>query len=124
MAEGDTIGIIGAGAVGCAIAGRMAGVRPVLLADRHPDRAKSAVTGIGGGVIPASMDEALATDIVVLALPLPGRIGFAREHALRLMGKWVVAVDNAPELLADQLPLSRVVSVEALFAGRLPGARP
>jgi predicted dinucleotide-binding enzyme len=119
------VGIIGAGNMGRAIANRLAASGQVLLADRNPDSAKDSVTGVGGGVTPSSMDEALAADIVVLALPFPGTIRFAREHALRLVGKTVVDINNpldkrwipllatpstsAAELLANELPLSNVV---------------
>ena len=57
---------------------------------------------------PASLDEALEADIVVLALSSPGATRFARENAVRLLGKWVVAVEPAREILADDLPLSSV----------------
>jgi predicted dinucleotide-binding enzyme len=118
------VGIIGAGNMGRAIANRLAASGQVLLADCNPDRAKAAITG-DGGATPSSMDEALAADIVVLALPFPGTIRFAREHALRLVGKTVVDINNpvdkrwipllaspstsAAELLANELPLSNVV---------------
>jgi 8-hydroxy-5-deazaflavin:NADPH oxidoreductase len=119
------VGIIGAGHMGRAIANRLAASGQVMLTDRNPDWVKDAVTGVGGGVTPTSMDEALSADIVVLALPFPGTIRFAREHALRLVGKIVVDINNpvdrrwipllatpstsAAELLANELPLSNVV---------------
>jgi predicted dinucleotide-binding enzyme len=103
-----SIAIIGAGLTGRAIAGALEGAGAVLLADCHPDRAKAAVTGIGAGVIPVTLEEALGADIVVLALSAAGTLRFARENALRLLGKWVVAVDHAPTILADELPLSTV----------------
>jgi predicted dinucleotide-binding enzyme len=119
------VGIIGAGPMGRAIANRLAASGEVMLTDRNPDRVQDAVTGVGCGVTPSSMDEALAADIVVLALPFPGTIRFAREHALRLVGKTVVDINNpvdrrwipllatpstsAAELLANELPLSNVV---------------
>jgi predicted dinucleotide-binding enzyme len=119
------VGIIGAGPMGRAIADRLAASGQVLLADRNPETLQAAVAGGGGGVTPSSMDEALAADVVVLALPFPGTIRFAREHASRLVGKTVVDINNpvdrrwipllatastsAAELLANELPLSSVV---------------
>jgi predicted dinucleotide-binding enzyme len=126
------VGIIGAGPMGRAIASQLAAAGQVFLADRNRDRASAAVAGIGGGVACLSLEEALAADIVVLALPFPGTIRFAREHALQLIGKTVVDMDNpfdkrwipllasstsAAELLANELPLSRVVK-----AANAPGA--
>jgi predicted dinucleotide-binding enzyme len=71
------------------------------------------------------MDQALAADIVVLALWFPATVAFAREHAAQLIGKTVVDISNpldktwirlstdpstsAAELLAKELPLSSVV---------------
>ena len=130
-----TAAIIGAGPMGRAVACRLADAGALLFADRNPDRARAAVTGIRGGVTASSLDDALAADIVVLALPFPGTIRFAREHALQLMGKIVVDIDNpfdkrwipllaspstsAAELLADELPFSHVVKAMCVDAAEL-----
>lgn len=139
---GMKVGIIGAGNMGRAIAGQLAGGE-VLLADRNPDKAKAVVAEIGGGVTPSSMDEALAADMVVLALWYPGTVEFAREHATQLAGKTVIDISipldetwirlstdpstSAAELLAKELPDSSVVkafntdTAIALGAGEVGG---
>ena len=123
-----SIGIVGSGNMGRSIATQLAqtGER-VLLADHVADKAKGAVAEIaaGDGVSAADVDEVLATDVIVLALPYPGTVDFAGEYAHKLEGKVVVDISNpldaswirlatdpstsSAELLAEALPQSRIV---------------
>ena len=88
------IGIIGAGSIGGASAGLLAGGGDVLITDRNLDRANAVVAEIGSGVTASSVNETLAADIVVLALWYPGAVEFVREHAAQLAGKTIVDIND------------------------------
>ena len=122
-----SIGILGAGNMGRSISTQLGktGER-VVLADRDPAKAEAVVAEIGAGDVGAAgMDDALASDVIVLALWYPITIEFAREHAAELRGKVVVDISNpvdeswtrlatdpstsSAELLAEALPESRIV---------------
>jgi 8-hydroxy-5-deazaflavin:NADPH oxidoreductase len=123
-----SIGIVGAGNMGRSIAMQLGktGER-VVLADRDPAKAQGVVAeiGAGDGVSAQELDDALASDVVVLALWYPVTIEFAREHAAELEGKIVVDISNpldeswtrlatdpstsSAELLAERLSESRIV---------------
>jgi 8-hydroxy-5-deazaflavin:NADPH oxidoreductase len=139
-----SIGIVGAGNMGRSIATQLGktGER-VVLTDRDLTKAEGAVAeiGAGNGVGAAGMDDALASEVVVLALWYPVTIEFAGEHADELEGKIVVDISNpldeswtrlatdpstsAAELLAEKLPRSRIVKAfntthaPALFDGQV-----
>jgi 8-hydroxy-5-deazaflavin:NADPH oxidoreductase len=122
-----SIGIVGAGNMGRSIATQLAKTdEDVTLADRNPGKAEAVVAEIAGdGVHAADVSDALASDVVVLALWYPGTTDFAGEHAAELDGKIVVDISNpldeswirlgidpstsSAERLAEQLPGSRVV---------------
>ena len=127
------IGIVGAGTMGRSIALRFgfAGEH-VILADRNHLKAAAAVAemGLAHGLSAGGMEEALAGDVVVLAIRHPGMTLFASAHATELLGRIVLdvcdAVDesargpatSAAELLAETLPGSRVVKAfNATIAG-------
>jgi len=139
-----SIGIVGAGNMGRSIATQLGKTdERVVLADREPAKAEGVVAEIpgGDGVSAAGMDDALASDVVVLALWYPGTVEFAGEHAAELEGKIVVDISNpldeswtrlatdpstsSAELLAERLPQSRIVKAfntthaPALFDGRV-----
>jgi NADPH-dependent F420 reductase len=139
-----SIGIVGAGNMGKSIAARLATTgEGVTLSDRNPGKAEAVVTEIGGGVRAGDVSDALASDVVVLALWYPGSTDFARDHATELDGRIVVDISNplddswmrlqtdpstsSAELLAEQLPGSRVVKAfntthaPALAEGQLDG---
>jgi hypothetical protein len=122
-----SIGIVGAGNMGRSIASQLAktGER-VMLADRNPGKAEAMVDEIAaGGLSAGEVSDALASDVVVLALWYPGTTEFAGEHATELDGKVVIDISNpldeswirlgidpstsSAELLAAQLPESRIV---------------
>jgi 8-hydroxy-5-deazaflavin:NADPH oxidoreductase len=123
-----SIGIVGAGNMGRSIATQLGKAdERVLLADRDPAKAEGVVAEIGAsdGVGAAEIDDALASDVVVLALWYPVTIEFAGDHAAELEGKIVVDISNplddswtrlatdpstsSAELLADRLPQSGIV---------------
>jgi 8-hydroxy-5-deazaflavin:NADPH oxidoreductase len=122
-----SIGIVGAGNMGRSIVTQLAKTgEDVSLADRNPGKAEAVVAEIAGdGVRAADVSDALASDVVVLALWYPGTTDFAGEHAAELDGKIVVDISNpldeswirlgidpstsSAERLAEQLPGSRVV---------------
>jgi 8-hydroxy-5-deazaflavin:NADPH oxidoreductase len=125
--ETMSVGIVGAGNMGKSIATQLATTgEDVTLTDRNPGKAEAVVAELaGGGVRAADVSDALASEIVVLALWYPGTTDFAGEHAAALDGKIVVDISNplddswirlgidpsasAAERLAEQLPGSLVV---------------
>jgi NADPH-dependent F420 reductase len=131
--------------MGRSIAARLAKTGDgVILSDQNPGKAEAVVTEIGGGGVRAGdVSDALASDVVVLALWYPGSTDFARDHATELDGRIVVDISNplddswirlqtdpstsSAELLAEQLPGSRVVKAfntthaPALAEGQLDG---
>ena len=140
-----SIGIVGAGNMGRSIAARLATTgEGVTLSDRNRGKAEVVVTEIGGrGVRAGDVSDALASDVVVLALWYPGTTEFARDHAAELDGKIVIDISNplddswirlqtdpstsSAELLAEQLPASRIVKAfntthaPALAEGQIDG---
>jgi NADP oxidoreductase coenzyme F420-dependent len=68
------IGIIGAGAVGTAIAkyALLTG-HQMALASRRRDKLAETVTALGNGASVATISDAAAADIVILAVPWPAR---------------------------------------------------
>jgi 8-hydroxy-5-deazaflavin:NADPH oxidoreductase len=92
-----SIGIVGAGNMGRSIATQLGktGER-VVLADRNSDKAEAVVAeiGAGDGLTAAGVADALASDVVILALWYPGTTEFAGEHAAELEGKIVVDISN------------------------------
>jgi NADPH-dependent F420 reductase len=139
-----SIGIVGAGDMGRSIATQLGktGER-VVLADRDPDKAEAVVgeIGAGDGLSAGGLEDALASDVILLALWYPGTTEFAGEHAAELEGKIVVDISNpldeswirlatdpstsSAELLAEQLPGSRIAKAfntthaPALFEGQV-----
>src|ERR687897_443827 len=92
-----SIGIVGAGNMGRSIATQLAKTgKDVTLTDRNPGKAEAVVAEIAAdGVRAADVSDALASDVVVLALCYPGTTDFAGEHAAQLDGKIVVDISNA-----------------------------
>jgi 8-hydroxy-5-deazaflavin:NADPH oxidoreductase len=123
-----SIGIVGAGNMGRSIARQLAKTdERVVLGDRDPAKAEAVVAEIGGadGLSAGGLDDAIASEVVVLALWYPVTTEFAGEHDAELRGKIVVDISNpldeswtrlatdpstsAAELLAERLPESRIV---------------
>jgi predicted dinucleotide-binding enzyme len=91
-----SIGIVGAGNMGRSIATHLAKTgEDVALTDRNPGKAEAVVAEIAGdGVSAADLSDALASDVVVLALWYPGTTDFAGERAAELDGKIVIDISN------------------------------
>ena len=91
-----SVGIVGAGNMGRSIAAQLATTgEGVTLSDRNPGKAEAVVTEIGGdGVRAGDVSDALASEVVVLALWYPGTTDFAGDHAAELDGKIVIDISN------------------------------
>ena len=83
-----SVGIVGAGNMGRSIAAQLTKAgEGVTVTDRNPGKAEAVVAEIAGdGVRAADVSDALASDVVVLALWYPGTTDFAGEHAAELDG--------------------------------------
>ncbi len=123
------IGLIGAGNMGAGIVARFTQAgHTVLVSGSDPEKAR--VTAQHSAVLPGSAtvveeSEALAADVVVLALWYPATIEFAKSHTDALAGKIVIDIaipldasftrlaipgdTSAAEELAKVLPESHVV---------------
>jgi phosphoglycerate dehydrogenase-like enzyme len=116
--RGSTMGLIGLGAIGSAVARLASGAGMRVLAIRkHPD--KPAPQGVDARLAPGGLPGLLAaSDVVVLAAPLTGEtrglIG-ARELALMKPEAVLVNVGRGRLVKEDEL-------VEALGAGTIRGA--
>jgi predicted dinucleotide-binding enzyme len=114
--------IIGFGNVGEALARMFARKKfEVAVAGRRPPEAlASQAKAIGPTVIPASLQDALKSEILLLAIPFGGYQDLARLGA-SWQGKIVIDVTNAfgvPQEELDGLPSSVVIS-KALTGARL-----
>jgi 8-hydroxy-5-deazaflavin:NADPH oxidoreductase len=113
--------IIGFGDVGQALGRSFArkGVEVAVASRRPPAAIASAAEAIGPTVVPKSLEDALAADIVLLAVPFGSHPDVAKAAA-NWQGKIVIDVTNAYGVLPSELgdlPSSVVI------AGALPGAR-
>ena len=116
-----TYAIIGFGAVGQALARTFArkGIGVMVASRRPPDALAPQAREIGPTVVPATLQDALEADIVLLGVPFSQHHEVAKARA-SWQGKIVVDVTNAfgvPVEALDGLPSSAVV------ARALPGAR-
>ena len=106
--------IIGFGAVGRALAQSFArqGIEVAVASTRPPEAISAAATAIGPKVLPKTLTDALAADVVLLAVPF----GAHRDIAAALpdwQGKIVVDATNAygvPVSDLDDLPSSSVIA--------------
>jgi 8-hydroxy-5-deazaflavin:NADPH oxidoreductase len=91
MGAATRVATVGAGAVGRALAGRLAGAGlDVTLAMRDPARTPDGWTGRTSEVA-AALD---AADVVVVAVPGTAVPAFAAEHGARLAGRVVLDASN------------------------------
>jgi predicted dinucleotide-binding enzyme len=91
------ITVVGAGAVGRALMGRLAGGHEVTLAARDPAGASAAgaAAELGGRIGVRRVDEALTgADAVVLAIPGGQIVPFITEHGGGLAGTLVIDASN------------------------------
>jgi predicted dinucleotide-binding enzyme len=119
------IGVIGAGAVGTAIAkyALLTG-HQVALASRRRDKLAETVTALGNGASVATILDAAAADIVILAVPWP-----AREETLSAIPDWrgkiLVDATNPFEQTSPKLVLADLGGrgSSEIIAELAPGAR-
>ena len=134
--------IVGAGNMARGIGTRLVeGGNPVVLVDKDPVKAAALAAELAGRTAGAraragTAADALAADVVVLAMPFGAARDFASENAVKLAGKVVVDITNplnatydglvtapgksAAEEIANLLPKSKVVKAfNTTFAGTL-----
>jgi predicted dinucleotide-binding enzyme len=134
-ANRNRVGIIGAGRLGQAMActAQRAG-RPVVIANsRGPDSLTSVVSALGDGVSAATVQQAAAAGIVVIAVPWP-RVQEALE-GLEWRGRIVLDATNdfepsdlngrtSSEVVADLVRGARVVKAANTLAAAVLGSDP
>jgi NADPH-dependent F420 reductase len=121
-----SVGIVGAGDMGRSIARELSKTgQGVVLADRDSDKAEAVVAeiGAGDGLSGGSLEDALASDVIVLALWYPGTTEFADEHRAELDGKVVVDISNPLDESWIRLATDPSMSSAELLAAKLPGSR-
>lgn len=124
--EAMSVGIIGAGNMGRSIATQLGKTaRRIVLADRNPVKAEAVVARIGAGdrVRAGDVADALASDVIVLALWHRSASEFAAEHAAELREKIVVDISNPLDDSWIRLWTDPSTSSAELLAGRLPESR-
>jgi NADPH-dependent F420 reductase len=122
---GPSIGLVGAGGMGRSILRTLtAGGHTVTVADRDPQEAAAAAGEAGEGRASAgSLAEALAADIVVLAIWYPGTVELARAHGEVLRGTIVVDVANPLDATYTGLTVDPTTSAAEELARAVPGSR-
>ena len=116
----DSVGIIGAGRLGQAMAGTAlrAGRRVVIANSRGPGSLTSVVTALGEGVSPGTADDAAAAGIVVIAVPwdrVPEAVqglAWSGQVVIDATNDWAADDLNgrtSSELVADLVAGARVV---------------
>lgn len=121
-----SVGIVGAGNMGRSIARQLSKAgQGVVLADRDRDKAEAVVAeiGAGDGLSVGSLEDAVASDVIVLALWYPGTTEFADEHRAELDGKVVVDISNPLDESWIRLATDPSMSSAELLAAKLPGSR-
>ena len=129
-----TIGIIGAGNIGQALArtALRAGWNVVIANSRGPDSLAPVVATLGAGVSPGTVSEAAAREIVAIAVPwdrVPTAVSGLQWH-----GQTVIDATNAwdaelggrtsSELVADLVPGARLVKAANTLWAEVLGADP
>ena len=122
--------IVGAGKMGRAVGSRViAGGHDLVLIDNDPDDAKQAVedleqSGAQGGVRTGSPDDAIDSDVVVLAVYYPALQPAVEQYGDRLAGKVVVDVSNPIDFdTFDGLAVDPGTSAAEEVAQAVPDAR-
>ena len=123
-----TVGIIGAGNMGRGLVRRLAKAgRRVMVADQHADRAEQVAAEAGadqpGTASGVPEEQALAADIVVLALWYPATVEFATANQSALAGKIVVDISNPLDESFTGLSLPPTTSGAEELAAALPNSR-
>jgi 8-hydroxy-5-deazaflavin:NADPH oxidoreductase len=133
--EAQTVGIVGAGRIGQAMAriARRAGRQVVIANSRGPDSLTEIVQALGDGVSAGTAKEAVAAEIVVLAVMWP-QVPKAVE-GLEWAGRIVIDPTNdfdpsdldgrtSSEVVADLVAPARVVKAGNTFAAAVLGSDP
>jgi 8-hydroxy-5-deazaflavin:NADPH oxidoreductase len=119
-----TIGIIGAGLIGTAVARQLAraNVPAVLSNSKGPESLVDLVADIGGPIRAGTRDEAAAQDMVLVAVPW-SKIPTALKGLPDFRGRIVIDANNPIEAPAFRpADLQGRLSTE-VFTGYVPGAR-
>jgi NADPH-dependent F420 reductase len=119
------IGIIGAGGMARGIGSRfVAGGNEVVISARDDAKAAALAADLNGAANgkarAGSRQEALAADVVVLALPYDAARAFAAENAAALAGKVVVDITNPLNATYDGLATAPGTSAAEEIAAVLP----
>lgn len=119
---GRTIGIIGAGNMGRALATRLGGAGyDVTIADRGAGEAAAVAAGLNG-VRADGLDAVLTADAVILAVWHHDALAIAGEHAAELAGKLVIDIANPLDETYTALSVAPTTSAAELLAEALPDA--
>lgn len=96
MSQKKKIAVIGSGNIGSAVAANFVkGNRPVILADRTFDKAKSLAGQLGSLAIPAEIQTAIKeADIIILAIYFDPIREFLKQYAVELEEKIIVDPSN------------------------------
>jgi NADPH-dependent F420 reductase len=125
---GTSIGLVGAGGMGRSILRTLTHAgHDVTVADRDPQEAASAAaeasTDGPGRPTAAPLGEALASDIVILAIWYPGTVELARAHGDTLRGTILVDVANPLDATYTGLTVEPTTSAAEELAKAVPGSR-
>jgi predicted dinucleotide-binding enzyme len=133
--DGNRVGIIGAGRIGQAMARTaLRASRSVVIANsRGPESLTSVVSSLGEGVSAGTVDEAVAADIVVIAVPwdhVPAAVqGLAWNSQIVIDATNDWAADDlqgrtSSELVADLVAGARVVKAANTLGAEVLGSDP
>jgi len=91
----STISIIGAGGMAAAIGGRITKAGYTIeIGSRDPAKARALADQLGAGATTGTYGEALAGDIVILAVPYPNAATVVAEYGAALNGKVIIDITN------------------------------
>lgn len=136
-----TYAIIGSGAIGGALARRFAakGVEVLIANSRGPDSLAPLADALGSGITPASLENALAADVVILAVPFTA-VAATVAGVADWQGRIIVDATNAidfsnftpadlggrlsSDLVAEAVPGARVVKAFNTLPAAVLAAEP
>jgi 8-hydroxy-5-deazaflavin:NADPH oxidoreductase len=118
----ETIGIVGAGALGTAIAGHLSrcGICGVICNSREPATLDKVVRPLGTTIRAATLEQAVAPEIVVIAIPWP-RVPEMLERVADWEGRIIIDATN-PSRLQDASSPERCQPSSGRIAQLAPGA--
>jgi hypothetical protein len=113
---GSSLGLVGAGGMGRSVLRVLtAAGHEVTVADRDPQ--------VPGRPTAAPLGDALAADVVILAIWYPGTVELARAHADTLRGTILVDVANPLDATYTGLTVEPTTSAAEELARAVPGSR-